>query len=958
MSVIVSDSRNGSYDGYLATANGFYRAESYNLGSYGTTSALALTTRRVQGVTFANAGNCQGLILCLQTISTGATNRDVDVRLQEAIPVDSFNTSTERINRTGHGLANDTPVAFTSTGTLPTGISTTAHTIYYVINQTANDFQIATTVGGSAVGLSGTPSGTATVWADRASKTLSTTDIMGALPSTGTTTNKYPMFASYVPFDFATPYAVDTTASKWRFHIFQTGGSTGTWVMLTSDNTNPSYITWCDTAVSHTDGDVLIVKDQVIINKTATIDGLLSTGDTANSVCGIVCRNTDYSIDNVALLKWHPTPTTAYTFTIKGHLIVGSHAGIRIGTASVPIPAAYPATIRFAAATLGTSVVSQIIAIQGQQSTSTYAGKESFFAYGEIPAITVTTLASDAAISQAHLIVTDDVSSWVNGDVVIAGKQDVVGQGVTTAHVLSSVTGGTDITLTANLATNARLAGGSVVNFSGGRGVYFVGESNTNYGNIRLMYASNFVVKGCSFVDARITGDSRSYYYVLDDPTYRSQHLIEDNTVRFTGNTGGEFIVTKFIPVEGCNIQRNYTFRANIVTSISGYVSSSIVSGYCKILDNVVISNYTSTGIAANGVDKVEIRRNKFENSARYGASVGGLNLIFTDNSFWGILATASSNYYTVQIDQCINPVEIGRNTYDKCGLVFYFVNVVSKNCIDEDSQFGTQAANLVDIKITSGAILDYIFIDLEGSLTYDFSLIADMIAGSKLGFANLNLVANADVSYLPEGIIRRCGYGLSDDTVWTGAVFGSASAGQFAMRMIPNLNATSPLSYGQTKTTGNIQNKLMTVSARVKIKNAAFYAGTHQSPTLRVVYDEGTEVTATAADNTTDQLLQVSFTPTTTSGAISVYIEGNTDAVEADAEFYVGEILIPLPEGVAVDTTRLGTWVNAMPLPSTSTFEPPASAWNAIASAHNSTGTMGAKMNKALSTAKFLALK
>lgn len=958
MAVIVSDSRNASYDSYLATANGFYRAEAFNLSSYGATSALALTTIRVQGVTFANAGNCQGLILCLQTISTGSTNRNIDVRLQEAIPVDSFNTSTERINRVSHGLANGTPVAFTSTGTLPTGISTTANTIYYVINQTANDFQIATTVGGSAVGLSGTPSGTATIWADRASKTLSTTDIMGTLPSSGTANNKYPMFASYVPFDFATPYAVDTTASKWRFHVFQTGGSTGTWTLLTSDNTNPSYITWCDTQVSHTDGDVLIVKDLVIINKNATIDGVLSTGDTANSICGIVCRNTDYTIDNVALLRWHPTPTTAYTFTIKGKLIIGGHAGMRIGTSSVPIPAAYPATISFQAATLGTSVVSEIIAIQGQQSTSTWAGKESFFAYGEIPAVRATTLTADAVIGQAHLLVADDVSSWQNGDIVIAGKQDVLGQGVTTATVLSSVTGGTDITLTANLATYNRLSGGSVVNFSRGYGVYFVGQSGTNYGNIRLMYPSNFVIKGCSFVDVRITGDSRSYYYVVDDPTYRSQHIIEDNTARSTSNTVAEFIVTKYIPIDGCSVKRNYTFRTTLVTAIAGYSSASIKSGYLYAHDNIVISNYTATAIAANGVDKLDARRNKFENSARYGVSVGGLELIFTDNTFWGILATPSSSYYACQIDQCINPVEIGRNTFDKCGVAFYHTNAVSKKCVDTGSQFGTTSANTVDIKVTAGAIIDYIFKNVEGSLTYDLALMSDAISGSKLRFVDLDNVTHADTVITPEGKFIRSGYGLSDTTVWTGSAFGAASAGQFAMRCIPDLNSAAPLSYGQTKTTGDIQGKLMTVSARVMIKNAAYYAGVHQSPTLRVVYDGLTEVSSTAADNTSAQLLQVSFTPTTTEGSIEVYIEGSTDAVEADAEFYIGELNIPLPEGVAVDTTRFGTWVDAIPLPSISTFEAPTSAWNAADSAYNTPGTMGNLLHKTLSVAKFLGLK
>ena len=59
MAVIVS---NGATN--LSTASGFYRAESYNLSSYSTTY-LVLSSTRTINVTFANAGNCKGLILHL-----------------------------------------------------------------------------------------------------------------------------------------------------------------------------------------------------------------------------------------------------------------------------------------------------------------------------------------------------------------------------------------------------------------------------------------------------------------------------------------------------------------------------------------------------------------------------------------------------------------------------------------------------------------------------------------------------------------------------------------------------------------------------------------------------------------------------------------------------------------------------------------------------------------------------
>lgn len=50
---------------------------------------------------------------------------------------------------TAHGLPNGTPVAFSTTGTLPTPL--VVGQIYYVINATANTFNIALTVGGAAI---------------------------------------------------------------------------------------------------------------------------------------------------------------------------------------------------------------------------------------------------------------------------------------------------------------------------------------------------------------------------------------------------------------------------------------------------------------------------------------------------------------------------------------------------------------------------------------------------------------------------------------------------------------------------------------------------------------------------------------------------------------------------------------------------------------------------------------
>lgn len=71
--------------------------------------------------------------------------------------------SPGEVTYTGHGLAAGNPVRFTTTDTLPIGIS--PDTTYYVIaaGLTANVFRIATSVGGAAINTSGTQAGVHTL---------------------------------------------------------------------------------------------------------------------------------------------------------------------------------------------------------------------------------------------------------------------------------------------------------------------------------------------------------------------------------------------------------------------------------------------------------------------------------------------------------------------------------------------------------------------------------------------------------------------------------------------------------------------------------------------------------------------------------------------------------------------------------------------------------------------------
>lgn len=61
-------------------------------------------------------------------------------------------SATDKLTATAHGLNNNDRVLLTTSGTLPTGLNGT--TAYYVVNKTANDFEVSLTSGGAAVNFS------------------------------------------------------------------------------------------------------------------------------------------------------------------------------------------------------------------------------------------------------------------------------------------------------------------------------------------------------------------------------------------------------------------------------------------------------------------------------------------------------------------------------------------------------------------------------------------------------------------------------------------------------------------------------------------------------------------------------------------------------------------------------------------------------------------------------------
>jgi len=828
----------------LSTANGFYRVEAHNLGCFSTTN-LALTTTRTIDVTFANAGDCQGILLNLITVSI--STRSVVVRLQENV---------------------------------------------------------------------------ASVWTTRAEKTLATEDIAG-----DKTSGTYIYRGQYItPVMFDTPYTVDTTASKWRFEIAHGTGS-GTWQLRTSNGTAPFYATWCNNALTFADNDILICKDKVIIDKTATIGAVTSTGDTANGVGIILCTDhTDPTPENVAKLEWENPPTASYTFTIRGQVIMGSYSGFRVGTEEDRIPIAQKANIVFGAAFAGT--VAPRFVTPTAVAASTIGGLSSLFLYGEIPTHQVTFLTENANAGQAKLQVTDNVD-WVNGDQVVVGKKDIQGQGVVTIHTVSSVTG-KEITLTTNLGTSNRIEGGSVIKL-GGRGIEITSTSALI--PIHIVWAcANFQISGVDLFNQRFSMAGTTNYYLLAalDSTCKSQYLIEDCSA-WTDSNSVTYLITSLSPEGGVLIQRVYGHRQHIAAACTYYshAISGFKSGRTTIKDCVVQGQYASN-ISTSANIRLTYENNRVENSrTSYALNMTGMEGVYKDNYFWGGAATEISGG-TVRIGQCINPQEISGNTFENnlCALVF--ANLPNVQCLDEGATF---INNTTDLGFVTESFPDYTFQDPSGLDNISYENAIEMVVGGSVRFVNVDQQYDDRVIYT-FGRTRRCKEGLADETVHT--------AGGSAIRFNP-VSATDMFEFSFYVPTGNIQGQTMTVAVWCKVGSEAYWAGGHTMPGLKVRYDEATYVTLRAAQNTDWQLLSVTFTPTTTRGKIQVTLEGVTAADEADGYFYWDDMSILYPAGYKLDLGSLDIWDNALPvLPPIATVMGAGDVWAIDTSTLTGAGTIG----------------
>ena len=845
MAVIVS---NGATT--LATASGFYRAESYNLSPMSTTS-LALSSARQIAVTFANAGNCQGLILHLTP--TNSSTKDVTVTLQE------------------------------NTGS----------------------------------------------WVDRASATLTAAQITNSVASNAQAT-------WITPFTFSVPYAVNTTAGIWRFNITQGATGSQNWQLRTSNGSAPSYIAWCDNALSYTTNDVIIAKDKITIDQDCRFNGLLSTGDSTYSVCAIACTGSTGDYNNNGMIVWDNTPAASYTMTINGIMLMSAHAGFHVGDSANRIPTAQKAIIQVIAATSGTNTNSGIWN-GGFASHANVIGRMNIQMYGEIPATRSTTLASDAAASQPNIVTTDS-TGWVIGDKLAIGKAGVVGGIPDTAPYTINTIAGTNIGLTTNILTNARKSGGHVFRLNG----YGVEFRNTHNATILNYFnGGNNVVFSGVWLDGITFNTSNGTSQWYDDAANIGNIVLEDCAVSNGLMTGGTSLMQNInFANKPMSVQRCHWFKASTFGTLYGPTSA------IKTFTNNICISGSVVGLSK--LQNMNITNNYFYNNSGWfvGNSSGWFNSTVSNNYFWGTSSGVMRNDGAM-----VNVIWSGNQHEQVLRSIWNFSTII--NCPMINETYGIEAGSFeiyhafVSYSPYANFVIDNPNIGTSITPTLNDK---DGVDGSQIRFQNYDQTANSDFTHMPYGKIYRTGTGLADTTVRT--------AGGFAMRFEPTYSPNL-MHWEQNVPTGNIQNKTMTVSVWVKINNAAYYAGTHTKPTLTIDYDNGTTMSSVATTGTGWQQLAVVFTPTTTYGQIEMKVTGATDATGTNRYFYVDDVNIAYPAGVAVDLGNLDLWADGLPVaPAIATVPSLGGVWDEALTAHTVAGSMGELLGDAADSAELASIK
>ena len=97
------------------------------------------------------------------------------------------------------------------------------------------------------------------------------------------------------------------------------------------------------------------------------------------------------------------------------------------------------------------------------------------------------------------------------------------------------------------------------------------------------------------------------------------------------------------------------------------------------------------------------------------------------------------------------------------------------------------------------------------------------------------------------------------------------------------------------------------------------------------------------ATASTSWQLLACTFTPATTYGQIEMKVTGATDATGTNRYFYVDDVNVAYPAGVAIDLGNLDLWAEGLPVsPAIATMPSIVGVWDSPLAEHTITGSAG----------------
>lgn len=780
-------------DGTLSTGT-WYSCEASNFPfGNSTNSRDSLSTERTIAVTFANAGNQVGLVVCLAIYSsTGWASDTITVKLQENV---------------------------------------------------------------------------ASVWTTRTTDTYAITGTYVGFPG------KYNFI--YVPL---TSYAVDTTASKWRYSI-QGGGSS---VYQLVKNTTYMYAVALDYSTANpSSADTIIVAD----GKTLTLDQSFTFG--ATGTCSL-CWCKDANIFSAG--------GASYTFTFNHQILQSASGSFKVGTELSPVLAANRCTIDGSAIPSSYSLFGH----SSPNQTGAYGGGviELWGAESTI----MDRVASNATVGQKNVVTRTDLSStWSAGDSIqFHGSEDQ------TVYVIDSISG-TTITTTVNLAKTI-YEGSSIINITSGQndlGIKVIEHTNGGYFNYQVM-------RYFKYVGVWFNGCKPSHS--ATDPNYTDASLMRGCFFNPYA-TAARGIFSNPQVVSGSSV-----YSLTISNCVQYVRSSDSSSGAVQLTYgyNCTLSNISTTGITAGGVNSmlqecvnstvsgfvVEMSQNSPTTFIRPAFYLLNSNLgTITDSYIEGGLGlTLNSSKFTITNSWIQTRIT---GTYSNG----YAVAVLSgtENIFDTCYINKNSSSSTADFYLGTYAYAQVIVYDTT-MRTSTISNMSNAVNGSFIKFHNVNAVSNEHQVDNPYGVIHSSGDALIDTTVHT------SGTGKYAVRFAPS-SSSNNLIWDFDIPTGNISTKTMTVSVWCKINSATYYAGTHQLPRLTINYDNGTTAYHQAGETTDWQLLFVSFTPTTTYGQITVTLSGRTDATSTNAYIYWDDFAVAYPPSVALDLGGMDNWANALPV-------------------------------------------